>query len=100
MLTQAYVPHKVDAPDHVSVETGEWIRDTDQDSLLNKVVMRGSPTDFVSCGDLLQAATEAGMEVSKVKLGRLMYKKFGIKSKNKGGEAGRGFEGVSLVCDT
>jgi hypothetical protein len=37
------------------------------------------------------------MEVSKVKLGRLVGKRFGIKSVNKGGEKGRGFEGLQFA---
>jgi hypothetical protein len=83
MLTQAYVPHKVDVPPHISTETKDWVEDTDQDSLLTTFVGVGGPGDFVTCHDLEIAARAAGMEVTKVKLGKLMKKKFGVKSSPK-----------------
>jgi hypothetical protein len=83
MLTQAYVPHKVDVPPHISTETKDWVEDTDQDSLLTTFVGVGGPDDFVTCHDLEIAARAAGMEVSKVKLGKLMKNKFGVKSSPK-----------------
>jgi hypothetical protein len=64
------------------VETKEWLQDNDQDGLLHSIVSKGELSDFV-CADLLTAAKSAGIEASKVKLGRLMHKTFGIKSATK-----------------
>jgi hypothetical protein len=73
----------MDVPSHVSVETKEWLQDNDQDGLLHSIVRKGELSDFVSCADLLTASKYAGIEASKVKLGRLMHKTFGIKSATK-----------------
>lgn len=102
MLTQAYVPHKVDVPPHVSVETKEWIQDGDQDEIITTVVKKAGPNDFITCAELESVTKEAGMEISKVKLGRLMHKTFGVKSapKRVNGDLKACYNGVVKISTT
>ena len=97
MLTSSFVDDKIPAPDHISVETAEWLEEQDFDALIKNVVAGGSDEDFVTNKDLLSAANESGMDISKTKLGHLMKRVFGISTVNRGGTVGRVYAGVKLV---
>eukprot|EP00873_Tetraselmis_striata_P044765 jgi/Tetstr1/465029/TSEL_009757.t1 len=63
---------------------------------LKLLVKRGAPDDFVTCAALLAAVHDTGVDVSAVKLGRLMHKTFGLRSSAKRvhGKLAKGYSGV------
>jgi hypothetical protein len=51
------------------------------DDKLDALFMRGEPGDFITCVVAMAIASKADMGVSKNKLGTLIRKRFGVKSK-------------------
>jgi hypothetical protein len=81
MLCQAYVAAKPELPEQVTNETAEWVDGESADDKLDALFVRGGPDDFITCAEARARATEADMGVSSNKLGLLIRKRFGVKSK-------------------
>jgi phage/plasmid-associated DNA primase len=81
MLCRAYSTERPPLPPQVTAETKEWTEEDSDDSRLRGfLALADAPEEFVTCAAVYERAKEAGMEVSKTKLGMLVTRSFGVSS--------------------